>query len=197
MNPPASASVPRAAALTLGFLVTLVTTLAALPPRPAPAAEPQPNLTDFIAPPGSKQTFRPFMLHADLWVGIDPRARLDSTVYALEKGARCCRVLSADSLWAVDYTWLYPHGVLPPRWYDADALMRVSDSLKVGDDALITFTFGTCRIGVRAKNFEQAHAEALRLWPAEMPVRLRGRLKLKLERAEKALHGGSNDDATR
>jgi hypothetical protein len=137
------------------------------------------------------------MLHADLWVGIDPRARLDSTVYALEKGARCCRVLSADSLWAVDYTWLYPHGVLPPRWYDADALMRVSDSLKVGDDALITFTFGTCRIGVRAKNFEQAHAEALRLWPAEMPVRLRGRLKLKLERAEKALHGGSNDDATR
>ena len=39
------------------------------------------------------------MLHADLWTnGIDQRAKLDNGSYALENGARCCRVLNADSL---------------------------------------------------------------------------------------------------
>jgi hypothetical protein len=190
-------SLRGAAALALGLLAALTATsaptFAGAPARPPAAPVPQPNLVDFIAPPGTKQAFRPFMLHADLWVGIDQRARLDSIVYALEKGARCCRVLDADSLWAVDYTWIYPHNLLPRRWYDADDLMRAGDSLAIGDDAAITFTFGTCRIGVRAKTYEQARAEALRLWPAEMPPRLRGRLRLKLERAEKALRGEISD----
>jgi len=146
-----------------------------------------PRLEDFIVPPGSKQPMKPFMLHADLWVGIDQRARLDTTAFSLENGARCCPVLNADSLWAVDYTWIYPHNVLPSRWYDARELLRVGDSLKVADDAAITFTFGTCRIGVRARTYEQARAEALRLWPHEMPERLKGRLRLKLERANAQL----------
>ena len=157
------------------------------------AAE-EPNLVDYIAPPGTKQSLKPFMLHADLWVGIDQRAKLDSTVYALERGARCCRVLNADSLWAVDYTWVYPHDVLPRRWYEPAELLRVGDSLRVADDAEIRMTFGTCRIGVRAKSYEQAQLEATRLRPAEMPPRLVGRLKLKLDRAKKALAGQTDTE---
>jgi hypothetical protein len=148
---------------------------------------PEPRLEDFIAPPGAKQTLKPFMLHADWWNGLDRRVHLDSTVYALENGARCCRVLGSDSLWAVDYTWIYPHDLFPPRWYDARDLIRVGDSLAIPEAAAIRFTFGTYRIGVHAKSFEQAHAEALRLWPATMPPPLAGRLKLKLERARNAL----------
>lgn len=147
----------------------------------------QPRLEDFIAPPGSKQTFKPFMLHADWWFGLDRRAKLDTTVYALENGARCCRVLNADSVWAVDYTWIYPHNLLPSRWYDARELLRVGDSLAVPDTATIRFTFGTYRTGVHAGNYRQARAEALRKWPATMPTPLAGRLRLKLERAMKAM----------
>ncbi len=158
------------------------------PPQLAPGQTP--HLMDFMDPPGTKQAFRPFMLHADLWTnGIDQRAKLDTVVYALENGARTCRVTNADSLWAVDYTWIYPHSVFPERWYDARELLATADSLRIPDDAVIQFTFGTCRIGVRATNYEQARAEALRLWPSSIPVRLAGRLKLKLDRAKKALRG--------
>lgn len=153
------------------------------------SADRQPRLEDFIAPPGSKQTFKPFMLHADWWSGLDRRVKLDSTVYSLENGARCCRVLSADSLWAVDYTWIYPHDRLPPRWYDARDLLRVGDSLGIPENAIIRFTFGTYRTGVRAGSYEQARAEALRHWPATMPAPLAGRLRLKIERAVKAMSG--------
>lgn len=176
----------RAALLPFGMLFLLAA--AAAPPEP-----PQPNLVDFIAPPGTRQPFQPFMLHADLWVGLDQRVKLDTTVYAIENGARCCRVLKADSLWAVDYTWIYPHSVLPRRWYAPQELMRVGDSIGVPDTAVVRLTFGTCRIGVRATNYAEAHSEALRLWPPVMPPRLAGRLKLKLERAEKALRGGRAD----
>jgi hypothetical protein len=31
----------------------------------------QPSLEDFIAEPGSTTEFKPFMLHADLWLGLD------------------------------------------------------------------------------------------------------------------------------
>ncbi len=147
----------------------------------------QPRLEDYIQPPGSTQRLQPFMLHADQWIGTDQRAVLDTVVYALENGARCCRILNADSLWAVDYTWIWPHSVFPPRWYDARQLLAAADSLHVPDDAEVVFTFGTLRTGVPAKTFEQARAEALRRWPAEMPRSLAGRLKLKLDRARKAL----------
>ena len=172
---------PRPSRAWSALVVLAGLALGAAPPIEAP------HLEDFIAPPGTMQPMKPFMLHADLWVGIDQRARLDTTVFVLENGARCCRVVNADSLWAVDYTWIYPHDVLPSRWYDARELLRVGDSLKIGDDAAIRFTFGTCRIAVRAKTYEQAHAEALRLWPQAMPERLKGRLRLKLERANEAL----------
>jgi hypothetical protein len=129
------------------------------------------------------------MLHADLWMGIDKRARLDTLVYALENGARTCRVTNADSLWAVDYTWIYPHSVFPPRWYDARELLQAGDSISVPEDAVIQFTFGTCRIGVRAHDYESARAEALKHWPPVMPTRLAGRLRLKLERAQRVLRG--------
>jgi hypothetical protein len=186
-----------------GFAIALLLLLACgealgasmKPPPTAPPPGTQPNLMDFIAPPGTKDTLKPFMLHADLWVNLDRRLPLDSTVYSLEKGARCCRVLGPDSLWAIDYTWIYPHGVFPPRWYDADDLLRVGDSMKIADDALVTFTFGTCRVGMKAGSYEQAHAAALRNWPKEMPEALRGRLRLKLERAEKALHAGAAPDS--
>ncbi|MBI5168528.1 MAG: hypothetical protein HZA61_03475 [Candidatus Eisenbacteria bacterium] len=162
----------------------------ALIPSPQPVPGQTPHLMDFMDPPGTKQVLRPFMLHADLWTnGIDQRAKLDTVVYALENGARTCRVTNADSLWAVDYTWIYPHSVFPERWYDARQLLAAADSLRVPDDAVIQFTFGTCRIGVRAATYEQARAEALRLWPEDIPVRLAGRLKLKVDRAKKALRG--------
>jgi hypothetical protein len=158
-----------------------------LPPADKPV--PQPHLQDFIAPPGSMQKFQPFMLHADLWVGIDQRAKLDSIVFVLDNGARCAQVMNKDSTWAVDYTWVYPHTLFPPRWYDARSLIKTGDSLQLGDDADLQLTFGTLRMGVHAGSLKQATSEAYRLWPTEMSPALRGRLKLKLDRAKRALAG--------
>ncbi len=162
------------------------------PGTPAPLTPPSgthehpPRLEDFIAESGSTA---PFMLHADYWLGLDLRAKLDTIVFVLDNGARCCQVLNRDSTWAVDYTWVYPHSLLPPRWYDARSLLHTGDSLRLADDADLKLTFGTLRVGVRAGSLKQATAEAYRLWPTEMPPALRGRLKLKLERAQKALAG--------
>ena len=153
---------------------------------PAPTAERPPRLEDFIAESGSTV---PFMLHADLWQGIDQRAKLDSIVFVLDNGARCCKVLNRDSTWAVDYTWVYPHTLFPPRWYDARSLIHTGDSLQLADDADLKLTFGTLRIGVHAGSLKQATAAAYQAWPSEMPVPLRGRLKVKLERAQKVLAG--------
>lgn len=164
---------------------------AAAPLAPPPAR--QPALEDFIAEPGSTA---PFMLHADLWLGIDQRAKLDTIVFVLDNGARCCQVLNRDSTWAVDYTWVYPHTLLPPRWYDARSLIHTGDSLRLADDADLKLTFGTLRMAVRARTLKQATAEAYRLWPTEMPPALRGRLRLKLERAHKALEGKTDTEPT-
>ena len=158
------------------------------------AAVPQPRLEDFIAPPGSSQKFQPFMLHADLWLGLDQRAKLDTIVFVLDNGARCAQVLNKDSTWAVDYTWVYPHTLLPPRWYDARSLIKTGDSLKLADDADLQLTFGTLRMGVHAGSLKQATSEAYRLWPTEMPPALRGRLKLKVDRAKKALAGKTDTE---
>ena len=166
---------------------------AALPVKPSAPAK-QPRLEDFIAPPGSTQKFQPFMLHADLWLNLDQRVKLDSIVFVLENGARCAKVLSKDSTWAVDYTWVYPHTLFPPRWYDARGLIQTGDSLKLPDDADVQLTFGTLRTGVHAGSLAQATAEAYRQWPVEMPVALRGRLKLKLDRAKKALAGKTDTE---
>src|SRR5262249_62004097 len=117
-------------------------------------------------------------------------------VYVLENGARTCRVLNRDSTWAVDYTWVYPHTLLPKRWHDAPSLIGTGDSLKLADDANLKFTFGTLRIGVRAQTLEQATKEAYRLWPTEMPPELSGRLQLKLQRAENALAGKKDTEPT-
>lgn len=180
---------------TLAGLGALAATPAAPPakaPAPAPATAPpvpQPRLEDFIAPPGSTQKFQPFMLHADLWLGLDQRVKLDSIVFVLDNGARCAQVLGRDSTWAVDYTWVYPHSLFPPRWYDARSLIHTGDSLHLPDDADMQLTFGTLRVGVRAGSLKQATTEAYRLWPTEMPPQLRGRLKLKLDRAKKVLAG--------
>ena len=149
------------------------------------------NLQDFIAPPGTRQVYKPSMLHADYVNGYDRRAPLDSVVYALDNGARCCRVIGFDSLWVVDYTWVYPHQGLPKRWYDAEDLLRVGDSLGVADSSPVVLTFGTYRIGVHAGSFEQVRAEAKRLRPRVMPPELAGRLRLKLERAQQALDHGA------
>jgi hypothetical protein len=151
----------------------------------------QPRLEDFIAESGSTA---PFMLHADLWLGIDQRAKLDTLVFVLDNGARCCQVMNRDSTWAVDYTWVYPHSLFPPRWYDARSLIQTGDSLRLADDADMKLTFGTLRVAVRAGSLKQATAEAYRLWPTEMPPALRGRLKLKLERAQKVLAGKSDTE---
>jgi len=163
-------------------------------PEAPPTPVPQPRLVDFIAPPGSTQKFQPFMLHADLWVGIDQRAKLDTIVFVLDNGARCAQVRNHDSTWVVDYTWVYPHTVFPPRWYDAKSLIKTGDSLKLADDADIRLTFGTMRMAVHAGSLKQATSEAYRLWPAEMPPELRGRLKLKLDRAKKALAGKTDTE---
>jgi hypothetical protein len=166
---------------------------AVLPTNPAtPVA--QPRLQDFIAPPGSTQKFQPFMLHADLWLGLDQRVKLDSIVFVLDNGARCAQVLSKDSTWAVDYTWVYPHTLFPPRWYDARSLIQTGDSLKLADDADLQLTFGTMRVGVHAGSLKQATAEAYRQWPVEMPQVLKGRLKLKVARAKKALAGKTDTE---
>jgi hypothetical protein len=159
----------------------------------APSAK-QPRLEDFIAEPGTSQKFQPFMLHADYWLGLDQRVKLDTIVFALENGARCAQVMNLDSTWAVDYTWLYPHSLFPPRWYDAKSLLHTGDSLKLPDDAGMKFTFGTMRIGVHAGSLGQATSEAYRHWPTVMPPALQGRLKLKLERARKALAGKSDTE---
>ena len=179
---------PRAARLLLP-LALLAVTLLGVRAGSDPADH---NLEDFIAPPGTRQSHGPSMLHADLVTGYDRRARLDSVVYALENGARCCRVLGLDSVWVVDYTWVYPHQGMPKRWYDATDLLRVGDSLGLGDSTHILLTFGTYRIGVHAGSFEQARSEARRLRPSVMPPALVGRLRLKLERAEEALKRGTN-----
>ena len=181
----------RAAAMACASLLLLLAVAAASPPAPggSPAPPKQPRLEDFIAPPGSTQKFQPFMLHADLWLGIDQRAKLDSIVFVLVNGARTCQVMNRDSTWVVDYTWVYPHNLLPPRWYDARSLIHTGDSLKLADDADVQFTFGTLRLAVRATDLKSAEAEAYRRWPREMPSELRGRLKLKVERARKALAG--------
>jgi hypothetical protein len=163
-------------------------------PTNSTAPVPQPRLQDFIAPPGSTQKFQPFMLHADLWVGLDQRAKLDSIVFVLDNGARCAQVLSKDSTWAVDYTWVYPHTLFPPRWYDARSLIQTGDSLKLADDADLQLTFGTMRVGVHAGSLKQATAEAYRQWPVEMPQVLKGRLKLKVARAKKALAGKTDTE---
>src|SRR5262249_26289353 len=84
----------------------------------------QPRLVDFLAGPGPTQKLQPFLLHADYWQGLDQRAKLDSIVFVLENGARCAKVLDRDSTWAVDYTWVYPHALFPPRWYDAKSLIH-------------------------------------------------------------------------
>jgi len=53
-----------------------------------PVSDPN-NLQDFIAPPGTRQIYKPSMLHADYVTGYDRRARLDSVVYSRDNGARC------------------------------------------------------------------------------------------------------------
>jgi hypothetical protein len=157
------------------------------------------NLQDFIAPPGTRQIYKPSMLHADLITGYDRRAPLDSVVYQLDNGARCCRVLGRDSLWVVDYTWVYAHQGLPKRWYDAEDLLRVGDSLGIADSVKIVLTFGTYRIGIHAGGLEQVRSEARRLRPRVMPPALAGRLRQKLERAEEALkrEAAAGDPPTR
>ena len=180
----------RSTALLLVALACLGSrALGAAPPAVSPAPVKAPRLEDFIAPPGTTQKFQPFMLHADLWLGLDQRVKLDSIVFVLDNGARCAQVMGRDSTWAVDYTWVYPHSLFPPRWYDAKSLIKTGDSLNLADDADLQLTFGTLRVGVRAGSLKQATAEAYRLWPTEMPPQLRGRLKLKLDRAKKALAG--------
>ena len=175
----------RAAVPALFLLAACGVSLAAPAGAQRPATA-QPRLVDFIAEPG---TTSPFMLHADLWLGLDQRAKLDTIVFVLENGARCCKVLNRDSMWAVDYTWVYPHTLFPPRWYDARSLIHTGDSLKLADDADMKLTFGTLRVGVPAKTLAQATTQAYRLWPPEIPPAMRGRLKLKLERAQKVLSG--------
>lgn len=153
----------------------------------AHATDPDFNLQDYIAPPGTRQSMKPSMLHADLVKGYDRRAPLDTVVFALENGSRCCRVIGPESTWVVDYTWVYPHRGMPKRWYDAEDLLRVGDSLGLGDDSEVILTFGTYRIAVHAGSFEQARSEAKRLRPKTMSPELAGRLRLKLERAQEAL----------
>jgi hypothetical protein len=178
-------SLPRSLRVFLPALLLVITVAASLAQAPVT----QPRLEDFIAEPGTTTSFKPFMLHADLWLGLDRRDKLDSIVFVLDNGARACKVLNRDSLWAVDYTWVYPHSQLPPRWYDARSLVHTGDSLQLPDTADVKLTFGTLRIGVHAGTAAQAEAEAYRLWPTEVPPALAGRLKVKLERAKKALLG--------
>lgn len=155
----------------------------------AASDEPERGIADLMVRPGTRQIMKPSLMRADLWLGLDRRVRLDSVVYALPNGARTCRVLGVHSLWAVDYSWVYPHTGLPSRWYDAADLFRVGDSLALSETTKVVVTFGTCRIGVRARNYNQARREAERLRPPVMPARLAGRLKLKLERAHNVLIG--------
>jgi hypothetical protein len=50
------------------------------------------------------------------------------------------------------------------------------------------------RVGVHAGSLKQATAEAYRQWPVEMPQVLKGRLKLKVARAKKALAGKTDTE---
>jgi len=186
MPEPSPAHRPLRLLLPIGAALAMVVTAC------ASSGQPERGLADLMAPPGTRQVVKPELMRADLWMGLDRRVPLDSVVYALENGARCCRVLGTDSLWAVDYSWVYPHTGLPPRWYDAQDLLRVGDSLALSETTKVVVTFGTCRIGVRAGSLEQASSEAERLRPPVMPRQLAGRLKLKLERAMNALTGKSN-----
>lgn len=179
--------IPSSGFRGLRVLVLLACLVGLVPGTLARSGPSGPDLRDITAPPGTRQVSRPSMASADLVTGYDRRAPLDTVVYALENGARCRRVLGLDSVWAVDYTWVYPHRGMPPRWYDAEDLLRVGDSLGLGDSSNVVFTFGTYRVGVRAESFEQARAEAKRLRPHSMPRALAGRLRLKLERAREAL----------
>lgn len=183
--------------LRVGGPLALVLSMVALvhaAPAPRTGFTPRDTrLEDVIAAPG---TTAPRMLHADLWQGLDQRVKLDTLVFVLENGARTCKVLDRDSTWAVDYTWIYPHTVLPARWYDPRSLIRTGDSLRIADDADLVCTFGTLRTAVRARTLAQATAAAYRAWPTEMPLALRGRLKLKLERALKTLRGEKDTEPT-
>jgi len=186
-EPPVSARVspPRARAARLLWLLAFPALVAM--GAHAGTDPPDFNLQDYIAPPGTRQSMKPSMLHADLATGYDRRAPLDSVVFALENGSRCCRVIGLDSVWVVDYTWVYPHQGMPKRWYDAEELIRVGDSLHLGDDAEVVLTFGTYRLGVHAGSYEQARSQGKRLRPKVMPPELAGRLRLKLERAQEVL----------
>lgn len=183
--------------LRVGAPLALVLSMVALvhaAPAPRTGFTPRDTrLEDVIAAPG---TTAPRMLHADLWQGLDQRVKLDTLVFVLENGARTCKVLDRDSTWAVDYTWIYPHTVLPARWYDPRSLIRTGDSLRIADDADLVCTFGTLRTAVRARTLAQATAAAYQAWPTEMPLALRGRLKLKLERALKTLRGEKETEPT-
>ena len=178
---------PSAHASVAARVTLALACLAAVALGTAGTVLPDPRLEDFIAPPGTRQTLKPFMLHADLVTGYDRRAPLDTVVHVLENGSRCCRVLGLDSTWVVDYTWVYPHKGMPSRWYDAKDLLRVGDSLGLGEDSEIVLTFGTYRVGIRAGSLEQARSEAKRMRPKAMPPALAGRLRLKLERAQEAM----------
>ncbi len=156
----------------------------------APAADPAARgLERLLAAPGSRFRDDAAALKPDYFLDFDRRLPLDTVVHVLEHGARCRRVLVGDSLWAVDYTWVYPHRGLPGRWYDVDDLIRVGDSLGLGDDADVVVTFGTLRTGVRAGSLERARLAAGRARPRTLPEPFLGRLKLKLERARKSLSG--------
>lgn len=186
MNP--TSPLPRATRV----LIPILLVAAAFSARAAAPVR-APRFDDVIAESG---TTSPYMLHADLWLGIDQRAKLDTLVFVLDNGARTCKVLNRDSTWAVDYTWIYTHTVLPERWYDPREMIRVGDSLRVADDAVPEFTLGTLRVGVRAGSLAQATSEAYRLWPTEIPPALRGRLNLKIERAKKARMGIKDTEPT-
>lgn len=170
-------------------LIPIAGLLAAMVAGRAASEEPTLGIADLLVEPGTRQVMTAAMMRTDLWMGLDRRLPLDSVVYALNNGARTFRVLRGDSLWAVDYTWVYPHSALPPRWYDARELIRVGDSLALSESTNVVVTFGTCRIGVRAHNFEEAKLEAERLRPPGMPPALAGRLNWKLDQARKVLSG--------
>ncbi len=182
-------SQPSATTRPVQRLLPVAAALAMLTAACASSVQAERGIGDLMTPAGTRQVIRPELDRPDLWMGLDRRMPLDSVVYSLENGARTRRVLSVDSLWAVDYAWVYPHSGLPSRWYDAGSLFRVGDSLALSETTKVVVTFGTCRIGVHAGSYEQARSEAERLRPPVMPRALEGRLKLKLEKARNVLLG--------
>ena len=179
--------VPRSSVRTARGLTLLAFLAAGVGSASGGAGPPGGGLAELLAPPGTRQVGVATMLHPDLTVGYDRRAPLDSVVHTLENGARCRRVLGRDSAWVADFTWVYPHRGLPARWYDVNDLLRVGDSLGLGDTSDIVLTFGTLRLGVRAGDLDQARTEVEHLRPSAMPRALVGRLRLKLERARERL----------